>query len=74
MLNKCIEYFEYIGLEITINGRDKSVYTNNLAIQNNNTLKVIKNIDDKYISKELLKYEKNESYKYLGLWINLELD
>jgi hypothetical protein len=50
------------------------VYTNNLAIQNNNTLKVIKNIDDKYISKELPKYEKNELYKYLGLWINLELD
>jgi hypothetical protein len=50
------------------------VYINNLVIQNNNTLKVIKNIYGKYISKELLKYEKNESYKYLDLWINLELD
>jgi hypothetical protein len=58
MLNKYIEYFKYIGLEITINRRDKSVYTNNLAIQNNNTLKIIKNIDSKYISKELPKYEK----------------
>jgi hypothetical protein len=66
MLDKCVEYFEYVRLEIAINKRDKSVYVNNLAIQNNNTLKVIKNIDSKYISKELLK-----SY---GLWINLELD
>jgi hypothetical protein len=52
MLNKCVEYFEYVGLEIVINRRNKSVYTNNLVIQNNNTLKVIKNIDSKYISKE----------------------
>jgi hypothetical protein len=74
MLDKCIEYIEYVRLEIVINGRDKSVYTNNLAIQNNNTIKVIKNIDSKYISKELPKYEKNKSYKYLSLWINLELD
>jgi hypothetical protein len=74
MLDKCVEYFKYVGLEIAIDERDKSVYTNNLAIQNNNTLKVIKNIDNKYISKELPKYEKNESYKYLGLWINLKLD
>jgi hypothetical protein len=51
------------------------VYINNyLAIQNNNTLKIIKNIDDKYIFKELPKYEKNKSYKYLSLWINFELD
>jgi hypothetical protein len=50
------------------------VYTNNLVIQNNNILKVIKNIYSKYISKELPKYEKNESYKYFSLWINLELD
>jgi hypothetical protein len=74
ILDKCVEYFKYVGLEIAIDRRDKLVYTNNLAIQNNNTLKIIKNIDDKYISKELPKYEKNESYKYFGLWINFELD
>jgi hypothetical protein len=74
MLDKYVEYFEYVELEITIDGRDKLVYTNNLAIQNNNTLKVIKNIDGKYISKELPKYKKNDSYIYLSLWINLELD
>jgi hypothetical protein len=39
MLDKYVEYFEYVDLEIAIDGRDKSVYTNNLAIQNNNTLK-----------------------------------
>jgi hypothetical protein len=74
ILDKYVEYFEYVGLEIAINERNKSVYTNNLAIQNNNILKIIKNIYSKYISKELSKYEKNESYKYLGLWINLKLD
>jgi hypothetical protein len=67
MLDKCVEYFKYIGLEIAIDGRDKSVYINNLAIQNNNTLKIIKNIDGKYISKRLPKYEKTKSYKYFGL-------
>jgi hypothetical protein len=29
MLNKCVEYFEYVDLEIAINRRNKSVYTSN---------------------------------------------
>jgi hypothetical protein len=41
------KYFEYVGLEIVINRKNKLVYINNLAIQNNNTLKIIKNIDSK---------------------------
>ena len=29
LLDKCVEYFDFIGLEISADGRDKSVYTSN---------------------------------------------
>ncbi|HYJ01232.1 MAG TPA: reverse transcriptase family protein, partial [Nitrososphaeraceae archaeon] len=63
-------YFDFVGLQMAADGRDKTIYTNNLEWT----------IHDIYIKDkegELVKvpfYESSESYKYLGLWINLDLN
>lgn len=70
LMNDCANYFTYVGLSFSIDGTDKTVYTNNL----------IYNIYNIYIrdkNHNLVKipyYKKSESYKYLGVWINLDLN
>src|ERR1700753_2379688 len=70
LMNLCVNYFKFVGLQIAVDGRDKTVYTHNLN----------RDIYDLYIrDKEgnrvkIPIYSKTESYKYLGLWINLELN
>jgi len=67
LMNICLDYFDYVGLQMAADGRDKTIYTHNVDWD----------IYDLYIrdkNKELLKvpyYNSSESYKYLGLWINL---
>ena len=74
LLNICNEYFEYVGLDIAVDGRDKSVYTSNTGTPlPQNMLKITKYVNGIPETKILPYYKKNESYKYLGLWINLDL-
>jgi hypothetical protein len=72
----CVEYFQFIGLDISVDGRDKSVYTNNLTSPSvsEQTLKVTTVHKNKTTTKTLPFYKSKESYKYLGIWINLGLN
>ena len=72
LVNIVQKYFKFFGLEICVDGRDKSIYTSNHII--NLSIKVDKKVDNKWISTDLPFYKPNESYKYLGVWINLNLD
>src|ERR1700679_2928149 len=76
LLNTCVEYFQFIGLDISVDGRDKSVYTNNLTSPSvsEQTLKVTTVHKNKTTTKTLPFYKSKESYKYLGIWINLDLN
>ena len=31
LLNKCVKYFDFIGLKISTDGRNKSIYTSNIG-------------------------------------------
>jgi len=73
MLNEVINFFEYVGLQIAYDTRDKSVYTNNTS----GIDKLYIDEKDQYnnvIRKYLPYYSKEESYKYLGVWMNLSLN
>ena len=76
LLNICSKYFNFIGLELAVDGRDKSVYTNNtgIPIEDEEELTVKTWKDGKETSTNLPFYVSSESYKYLGLWINLDLN
>ena len=76
MLNTCVNYFNYIGLDISVDGRDKSVYSSNTGAPTtkNEHLSVVVNENGKMVRKNLPYYESHESYKYLGLWINIDLN
>ena len=58
-----------------MDGRDKSVYTNNtgLPYDDDEHLTITTFRNNKQQIKKLPYYYSNESYKYLGLWINLDL-
>jgi hypothetical protein len=75
LLNECAKYFEFVGLDIAADGRDKSVYTSNTGPPSaSNRLHFTTHKNGVPEVKYLPYYESDESYKYLGLWINLDLD
>jgi len=66
------EFFTYFGLEISAVGSDKTIYTSNREKEEGTKLYII---NPKTKAKETIPWlPKNESYKYLGLHINLCLD
>src|SRR5271163_2727880 len=73
ILNEVIDFFGFVRLQIAYNTRDKSMYTNNrfeiekLYIDERNQY-------NNTIRKYLPYYSQDESYKYLGIWINLTLN
>ena len=60
------KYFMYYGLELSLGGKDKTVYTSNNSVQEGTHLT--------YNGKNIPWAEPHESYKYLGIYINLNLD
>ena len=72
LLNTSVEYFEFVGLQLATEGRDKTVYMNNTSERDTLTTKTWEN--GKWTKKTLPYYTKEESYKYLGLNINLDLN
>ena len=66
MFSMVVDYYDYFGLEISIHQKQKTVYTSN---NGNKKSKIIL-----YKGKEVTWMEPEESYKYLGVWINLKLD
>ena len=75
LLNECAKYFDFVGLDIAVDGRDKSVYTSNTGPPNySQRLKFTTHKNGITETKHLPYYESWESYKYLGLWINLDLN
>ena len=67
LLDYCVDYFQYVGLDISVDGRDKSVYTNNTRapITEEEQL-IVKTLKNKKIIKTALPYyTSQESYKYL---------
>ena len=73
MFYEYINYFEFIGLQIFYNDRDKSVYTNNTSKYEKIYIDK-KDTNNLIIRKYLLYYNETEFYKYLGIWINLILN
>jgi len=70
MMDIISEYCNYYGLSINYDGRDKSVYTNNTEnIQHKITFK-----DSEGKINELIKLKSDESYKYLGIYMNLNMN
>ena len=73
MLNEVINFFDFVGLQISYDTRDKSMYINNTT----GVDKLYIDEKDEYnniIRKYLPYYSQEESYKYLGVWINLTLN
>ena len=64
--NICLAFFKHFGLEMAIDGRDKTVYTHN-----NPTHTALRHIT---LGKEVPRLRECEYYKYLGIHINLCLD
>jgi Reverse transcriptase (RNA-dependent DNA polymerase) len=60
------QYFNYFGLEMCIDDRDKTVYTSNRGSVEGKTLL--------YNGKKVPWLKPSESYKYLGVYINLDLN
>ncbi len=67
MMNIISEYCNYYGLSINFDGKDKTVYTTN-----DDNLKYKITFENKI--KTLIRISKNECYKYLGVYINLNLN
>ena len=65
MFNYCDSFFTYYNLDMAIDGRDKTVYTTNKP-------------GNAFIHKSKNKFihtiKQGESYKYLGVWVNLDLN
>ena len=66
MFNMCVTYFDFFGLEMAIDGRDKTVYTSNRGHCESKSLL--------YKNKPIVWLPPEDSYKYLGVYINLNLD
>ena len=64
------DYFNFVGLKIAADGRDKTIYTNNVDLH----IYDIYFRDEDHNPIKIPFYTSSESYKYLGLWINLELN
>jgi hypothetical protein len=81
LINTVQKYLWFFGLELAVDGRDKSVYTSNNSDEEGKCI-FVNNIpeykDDvtkgKRKKKPLPFFDTHESYKYLGVWINLDLD
>lgn len=58
MFNMVVDFFQHFGLEMCVDGREKTVYTHNLDSTNNNII---------YKNTPLTVLKPNESYKYLGV-------
>ena len=79
-INKVQEFCFHYGVEINYDGREKSVYTTNEPGDSNiyiHQLPCLNNSKDYfgqvYKKVALPKLKKDESYKYLGIYINLDL-
>jgi hypothetical protein len=75
LFNKCKDNFDFIGLNISYNDKekDKTIYTNNTTRYD--TLHFDKKDNNRSIIRKYVLYNsRKESYKYLEIWINLELD
>ena len=64
------DYFNFVGLKIAADGRNKTIYTNNVDLH----IYDIYFRDEDHNPIKILFYTCSESYEYLGLWINLELN
>jgi hypothetical protein len=74
LFDECNDYFDFIGLNISYNDKekDKTIYTNNT--NRYDTLHFDKKDSNRNILRKYVPYNsRKESYKYLGIWINLEL-
>ena len=64
--NICASFFKCFALEMAIDGRDKTIYTHTNPIH--------RPLMHPYLGKEVPHINPSESYKYLGVHINLRLD
>ncbi|HYJ01921.1 MAG TPA: hypothetical protein VEW92_06885 [Nitrososphaeraceae archaeon] len=72
LFNDAIDYFTFVDLTLAFDGRDKSVYTNNT--DSLSRIYIEKFTEEKWKREYLSYFESDELYKYLGVWINLQLN
>jgi hypothetical protein len=75
LFDECKSYFDFVGLNISYNDKekDKIIYTNNTS--RFDTLYFDEKDNNRNIIRKYVLYNSGkEFYKYLEIWINLELD
>jgi hypothetical protein len=75
LFNECKDYFDFIGLNILYNDKEKNktIYTSNTTRYD--TLHFKEKDNNKNIIRKYVLYNSRKAlYKYLEIWINLELD
>jgi hypothetical protein len=75
LFDECKSYFDFVRLNISYNNKEKNktIYINNTS--RFDTLYFDEKDNNRNIIYKYIPYNsRKESYKYLGIWINLELD